>query len=71
MAIEGILTNDTLEPIRSLTRIVTALGGIIFLYFIFSIVNFFINRKRAKEIKKISQNLEDIRKLLRKKFKSN
>ena len=67
MAVDEILVNGTIEPIKSLTRIIVALGGVIFLYLVFNVINFFINRKKVKEIKKISQDLEDIKKLLSKK----
>ena len=63
---EVINTIPLIEQIGSLTRTLQALGGIIFLYIIFGVINIIINRKKSKEIKKINNRLEKIEKLLKK-----
>jgi len=61
---------DTLTyPISSVTRLIQALGGIILLYLIFSIVNTVINWKKNKEIKKLRNDVKDIKRLLSEKRK--
>jgi hypothetical protein len=56
-------------PISSITRLIQALGGIILLYLIFSIVNAVINWKKNKEIKKLREDIREIKKILSKKKK--
>ena len=65
----GILIEEVLNQISSLTTFIQAIGGLILLYIIFNIINMIINRKKNKEIKMINKNLEDIKKLLQKKRK--
>jgi len=55
------------EVISNLTRVIGALGGIIFIYLIFNIITLVINRKKGKEILNISKNVEEIKNLLKKK----
>jgi len=63
-------TIDTLVyPISSITRLIQALGGIILLYLIFGVVNAVINWKRNKEIKKLRNDVKEIKRLLSKKEK--
>jgi len=50
--------------ISFLVNILQALGVAILLYVIFNIINIFLSRKKEKEIKKISENLESIKKIL-------
>ncbi len=57
--IEGLAGEVTL-----LTRFIQALGGVIVIYLIFSIANFYLNRKKNKEIKSINRKLSEIKKLL-------
>jgi len=47
-----------------LVNILQALGVAILLYAIFNIINLVLAKKKEKEIKKISENLEVIKKLL-------
>lgn len=51
----------------NLIRVIAALGGVIFLYLIFNIINFLINRRKEKELKRVNENLEEIKKLLKNK----
>ena len=50
--------------ISFLVNILQALGVAILLYVIFNIINIFLSRKKEKEVKKISENLESIKKIL-------
>lgn len=61
---------DTLtSPLFSITKLIQALGGIILLYLIFSIINVVINWKKNKEIKKIRNDVKNIKRLLSEKKK--
>ncbi|MBU2104498.1 MAG: hypothetical protein KKF67_01845 [Nanoarchaeota archaeon] len=53
--------------VSNLTKVIAALGGVIFFYLIFNIINLMINRKKEKQLKKINYNLEEIKKLLKRK----
>jgi hypothetical protein len=53
--------------LSSLVSILQALGIVIVIYVVFSLINTIINRKRMREIEKINNNLKDIKKLLSKK----
>ena len=63
----GVLLEALPEKISSLIILFQAIGGLIICYIIFSVVNMLINKKKYKEVKKINKNLEEIKKLLRKK----
>ena len=63
----GVLLETLPEKISSLIILFQAIGGLIICYIIFSVVNMLINKKKYKEVKKINKNLEEIKKLLRKK----
>ncbi len=71
----SIITNatgaiDTLTyPISSITRLIQALGGIVLLYLIFSIINLIINWKKKKEIMRLRDDIKEIKKMLSKKKK--
>jgi len=73
--VETIIANATgaidtfASPISSVTRLVQALGGIVLLYLIFSIINVIINWKKNKEIRKLRNDVRDIKRLLSKKYK--
>ncbi|MDP2628983.1 MAG: hypothetical protein Q8P15_03745 [Nanoarchaeota archaeon] len=71
MAIENFtdpeLVQILIDKVSNLTTFFQAVGGIILAYLIFSAVNLWINRKKKKEMEKINNNLEDIKKLLKKK----
>jgi mannose/fructose/N-acetylgalactosamine-specific phosphotransferase system component IIC len=54
-----------------LVNILQALGIAILLYIIFSTINIILSRKKEKEIKKISENLEIIKRLLVSKSKKH
>ncbi len=60
----AIITSIPQEVIQNLTKVIGALGGVIFLYLIFNVINFLLNRKRAKEIKNINRKLNEIKSLL-------
>jgi hypothetical protein len=53
--------------LSSLVSVLQALGIVIVIYVVFSLINTVINRKRMREIEKINKNLRDIKKLLSKK----
>lgn len=55
--------------IANATRLIQALGGIILLYLIFGIINVVINWKKNKEIKKLRNDVKDIKRILSKKKK--
>ena len=63
------IINNLINQISSLTTFIQAIGGLILLYLIFNIINAVINRNKKKEIEKINKNLQDIKKLLKKKKK--
>ncbi len=44
-----------------------ALGWAIIFYVIFNIINMFLNKKKNKQVEQINKNLEEIKKLLKKK----
>jgi len=50
-----------------LITLLKALGLVVILYIIFNVINTIINKKRYNEIKDMNNNLEEIKKLLRKK----
>ena len=52
-----------------LINLLKALGWAILFYIIFNTINLVVNRKKRNELKKINNNLEDIKKLLAKKKK--
>ena len=67
----GNMTAETITtPIVTLTRFIQALGGILILYLIFSIINTIIVWKKNKGIKRINQNLEEIKKLISRRIKN-
>ena len=53
--------------ISGLITLLKALGLVVILYIIFNVINTIINKKRYNEIKDMNNNLEEIKKLLRKK----
>jgi uncharacterized membrane protein len=64
MAAEDILYSIPQEVIGNLSSLITilqALGVAIIVYITFSIINLFFTRKRDKELKKISENIEIIK----------
>ena len=73
MALDGNLTyvlpEEFMNSLSNFVDILQALGIVVLVYLIFNIINLFINRKKRDEMKKINENLEDIKKLLSKKNK--
>ena len=69
MELETLVANSAETLIRSLTRTIAALGGVIFLYLVFNIINFIINKKRGKEIREMNEKLDKIIRLLGKRKK--
>ena len=61
------IVQNLVENVSSLTTFIQAIGGLILIYIIFNVVSMILNRRKTKEIKKINQNLEDIKRLLKKK----
>ena len=47
--------------------IIAALGGILLIYLLFAILNYFLERKKYKKKKKINKRLERIEKFLKNK----
>ncbi|MGD9276460.1 MAG: hypothetical protein PVJ67_04785 [Candidatus Pacearchaeota archaeon] len=69
MALEDFVVGSAEEVIKNLTKILAAFGGVLFLYLVFQIVNFFINRKKLSKIKEIEIKLNEVLKILKKKKK--
>jgi signal transduction histidine kinase len=61
--------NEIVNNLSFLVNILQAVGIAIGVYIIFNTINFFLNRKKQKEIVKINKNLEDIKRLLAKNSK--
>ncbi|MBU2615542.1 MAG: hypothetical protein KKC19_00365 [Nanoarchaeota archaeon] len=53
-------------PIESVSWLVQAIGGIVVIYLGFAVVNFILNWKKNKEIKKIGKDVMEIKKMLNK-----
>ena len=62
---------EVIGNVGILVTVLQALGGVLILYLVFNIINAIINRHRNQEIRKINENLQDIKRLLRKKRKSH
>ena len=60
------LTPEVISQISLFITILQTLGGIFIIYLLFNIMNLFLNRKKQKELDKINQNLEEIKKILKK-----
>ena len=54
------------DKVSSLTTFIQAIGGLVLIYLIFNVISLIMNRKKNKEIREINHNLEDIKKLLKK-----
>ena len=61
------IVQNLVENVSSLTIFIQAIGGLILIYIIFNIVSMILNQRKTREIKKINANLEDIKRLLKKK----
>lgn len=70
MALEGnltyLVTEEVINKISNFTHYLEAIGILVLGYLVFNIINMIINRKKRNELKKINENLEDIKKLLSK-----
>lgn len=55
---------EVVDNFSFLMNIFQAVGIAIGVYIIFNIINFFFSRRREKELKKMNENLEEIKKLL-------
>lgn len=65
------LSPDVISQLSLVITLLQTLGGVFIIYLLFSIINIFLNRKKQKELNKITQNLEDIKLILQKKKKRN
>jgi len=61
--------NDLVNNVSFLVNILQALGVAILVYIIFNVISLFFARKKQREIQKINENLEAIKKLLAKNHK--
>jgi len=60
---------ELLKNVDTLVTLFQIFGGVIIIYLVFGIINFVLNRKKNLELKKINENLGEIKKLLKKKNK--
>jgi beta-lactamase regulating signal transducer with metallopeptidase domain len=70
MAIENlsdVALENLINSISNLTTFIQAIGGVILIYLVFNIINAIFNRKKRNELREINKNLEEIKKILRKK----
>jgi|GEM_PF-2071714 len=57
---------ELLKNVDTLVTLFQIFGGVIIIYLVFGIVGFILNRKKNLELKKINENLTDIKRLLKK-----
>jgi len=57
----NVLPQELVEKITFLLNILQIVGVAIILYLLFNIVNIFLSKKKERELKKISDNLEIIK----------
>ena len=62
--VTGILPEEIVSQLVTLTRLFQALGGLIIAYIIFGIVNTILNRKKQNEMKRMRILLEEMNKKL-------
>lgn len=63
-------TGETISvPLDPVMGIIQALGGLLFIYIIVKIISIIINWKKNKEIKKMREDIKQIKKMLSKKKK--
>ncbi|MBR9701932.1 hypothetical protein GOV13_03340 [Candidatus Pacearchaeota archaeon] len=62
-----LLPQEFMNSASGLITLLKAVGIMVILYLIFSVINTVINRKKGKELKEINKNLIEIKKLLAKK----
>ncbi|MBU2617034.1 MAG: hypothetical protein KKB79_03615 [Nanoarchaeota archaeon] len=58
------VSNTLNTPIGSVNWFVQAIGGIVVIYVGLAIINFILNLKKNKEIKKIGKDVREIKKIL-------
>jgi len=58
------LPPEIINNFSFIINILQAVGIAIGVYIIFNLINFFFSKRREKELKKINENLEAIKKLL-------
>ncbi len=57
----GTIIPTTFEGlINNLVGVIAALGGVLFLYLVFNVINFYVNRRRLKELAKMNRKLDII-----------
>jgi len=61
--------NELVNNLSFIVNVLQAVGVAILVYVIFNIINLFLARKKQREIQKINENLEDIKKILKGKKK--
>ena len=59
--LSDVTIENLINQISTMTTFLQAIGGLIILYIVFGIINSVLNRKKGKELKKINDNLEDIK----------
>ena len=62
--IVSALPPELVSNFSFIINILQAVGIAIVVYILFNLINFFFSRRREKELKKINENLEAIKKLL-------
>ena len=61
------IPKELINKFSGIVNLLQAFGIIIAIYLIISIINMFVNKRRTKEIIKIGKDVEDIKKLLKRK----
>lgn len=61
-----IASADPLGAIKTLTSVIAALGGVVFLYLVFNVLNFIWNRKKNNNLKEMNEKLDKVIDLLKK-----
>ena len=67
MAVETLIPNTFEGLAKGIIGVIAALGGVIFLYLVFSIINFYINRKRLNVLSRMDRKLDIILSIINKK----
>jgi len=60
-----IASADPFGTIKILTSVIAALGGVVFLYLVFNILNFLWNRKKNNNLKEMNEKIDRIIDLLK------
>jgi len=59
------VVQDLINQVSLLTTFLQAIGGLIFLYILFNIINAIMNKKKNKQLAQINNNLNEIKKILK------